>query len=536
LSQGGLAQQLTFGVRAGTTDVFDADVDVLAPPPPPSGVLDGRFTGGADDLLTDIRPPAEMVSWTLQVQHASSEALTLSWNPSLFPEDVSVSLKDAITGSILSVDMTTASEALIPSGLTTLQIVFKTTVTEQVSYTAGWNMIGVPLSGVDQTYEDLFTSEVTGSLFRFATSYSPVADGMLSMGEGYWLRLGLPETVSYEGTPESSVTWDLSTGWNMVSGTTCEVSRSDIEALGGITASTLFGYAGGYQLADAIAPGRAYWIRATEALQLSVPCASAGKAREAIKGREAIASTAQEPLFDFSMSLQTSDSQPPRSIRAGLHAQASDAFDEALDQLAPPAAPAGSLDARFTTASGDMYHDYRSVHDAAITWDVTFSAPENASLLLSWDRVKLSKAGVFRLTDLQGKGDVDLDMTEVGELYISAGSPLARARGLRIHFIPSASLVADEDALPEAYDLAAAFPNPFNPTTTIAFELPEMSPVTIQVYDVLGRRVAMLVNTETLPAGQHRIQFDASSMASGVYIVHMQAGSFQDALRITMSK
>lgn len=68
------------------------------------------------------------------------------------------------------------------------------------------------------------------------------------------------------------------------------------------------------------------------------------------------------------------------------------------------------------------------------------------------------------------------------------------------------------------------YPNPFNPSTNITFELPENSVVRLNVYNMLGRKVATLVN-ELTPAGSHTINFDASTMSSGVYIYTLQTGA-----------
>lgn len=73
------------------------------------------------------------------------------------------------------------------------------------------------------------------------------------------------------------------------------------------------------------------------------------------------------------------------------------------------------------------------------------------------------------------------------------------------------------------FQLNQNYPNPFNPSTTIPFELFEASNVRMEVYDMLGRRVALLVN-ETLQAGRHTAVFDAGSLPSGVYIARLQAG------------
>jgi hypothetical protein len=73
------------------------------------------------------------------------------------------------------------------------------------------------------------------------------------------------------------------------------------------------------------------------------------------------------------------------------------------------------------------------------------------------------------------------------------------------------------------FSLLQNYPNPFNPSTTIAYELPKSSMVRLVVYDMLGREVAVLVNEE-VAAGRHDVQFNASRLASGVYLCQLQAG------------
>ncbi|MBA4407094.1 hypothetical protein C0389_07465 [bacterium] len=77
--------------------------------------------------------------------------------------------------------------------------------------------------------------------------------------------------------------------------------------------------------------------------------------------------------------------------------------------------------------------------------------------------------------------------------------------------------------LPAEYSISN-YPNPFNPTTTISYQLPENSFVTIKVYDMLGKEIATLVNGNRT-AGYHKVTFDASRLTSGVYIYTINAGN-----------
>jgi hypothetical protein len=142
-----------------------------------------------------------------------------------------------------------------------------------------------------------------------------------------------------------------------------------------------------------------------------------------------------------------------------------------------------------------------------------------------------------------------------GTLYLS--SMWARAGTYTASFIQSATLdlasfwytawvnaglllkttdvAAGAAAVPDRFVLSRNYPNPFNPTTTVKFTIGSAQHVTIDVYDVLGRSVASLVNDE-LHAGSYAIQWNASAQPSGVYYCRMQAGAFAAVQQMILAK
>jgi len=103
---------------------------------------------------------------------------------------------------------------------------------------------------------------------------------------------------------------------------------------------------------------------------------------------------------------------------------------------------------------------------------------------------------------------------------------------------PSYTTVGNEDNLAnvETFRLNQNYPNPFNPSTTISFNLPNAADVTLSVYNVLGQRVATLLNSRKYTSGSHTLSFDASNLASGIYIYRIQAGSYTSQKRMTLIK
>tara|TARA_R110002126_G_scaffold200584_4_gene348180 strand:+ start:14491 stop:17628 length:3138 start_codon:yes stop_codon:yes gene_type:complete len=103
---------------------------------------------------------------------------------------------------------------------------------------------------------------------------------------------------------------------------------------------------------------------------------------------------------------------------------------------------------------------------------------------------------------------------------------------------PSYTTVSNEDELTtvETFRLNQNYPNPFNPSTTISFDLPNAADVTLSVYNVLGQRVATLLNNKKYTSGSHTLSFNATNLASGVYIYRLEAGAFTSLKRMTLIK
>jgi hypothetical protein len=117
----------------------------------------------------------------------------------------------------------------------------------------------------------------------------------------------------------------------------------------------------------------------------------------------------------------------------------------------------------------------------------------------------------------------------VGNVTTFADAP----RAITIRRIVNTSI--EETDAPLTFALEQNYPNPFNPSTSIKFSLPETANVTLHVYSITGQLVATLVN-EVKPAGVYNVSFDASTLASGVYIYRINAGGFTDTQKMTLIK
>ena len=79
-------------------------------------------------------------------------------------------------------------------------------------------------------------------------------------------------------------------------------------------------------------------------------------------------------------------------------------------------------------------------------------------------------------------------------------------------------------SLPSDFGINSVYPNPFNPVTTISFDIVETSQVSIKVFDLLGNQIVQLVN-EIKDGGSHTVNWNASELSSGLYFVKMEANN-----------
>jgi len=153
-----------------------------------------------------------------------------------------------------------------------------------------------------------------------------------------------------------------------------------------------------------------------------------------------------------------------------------------------------------------------------VTWD-TAAIPETMSMVL--------------VDGLGGASISEVDMSSTGSLVISEDR----------NFISSLRIEANTDDTPlviSSYALYPNVPNPFNPATSIAFDLPRDSRVKLTIFDLTGRLVCTLANS-TMPAGRHSLIWDGCDVqgkrvSSGVYFYRLQAEDFSRVRKMMILK
>lgn len=131
---------------------------------------------------------------------------------------------------------------------------------------------------------------------------------------------------------------------------------------------------------------------------------------------------------------------------------------------------------------------------------------------------------------------------QINNIYLPKGKHTFNLRfffgGFNFNYVdinPSLTNIDTDKNLINEYELFQNFPNPFNPSTVIKFNLPEKADVSLEVFNILGERVDNLIN-KNLAAGKHEIQFDGKELTSGVYFYKISTENFVEIKKMILTK
>ena len=351
----------------------------------------------------------------------------------------------------------------------------------------GWNLLSLPDDPPDKYYVTLFPTATTGTLFGFNGSY--YGTDSLAMTKGYWLRFPSATSETITGFPVPSITDTLALGWNLVGGPSCDVLVSAVSDPGAIVIpGTWFGFSGSYYSADTVKQGEGYWVRANTPGTISMSCGSTVRSAKVVVQ---LADLSKAPAFELSDGTGASQT---------LYADVT--LPEGVSELSysmPPVAPVGAFDARFPndmriSRAADGVIQLQSSH-----YPVTVTLTNGAT------------GTKYEVTGVTSYGD--------GQTWrLSSGASIQildpAVRALRLH--------KSGGDVPTVFAMSQNYPNPFNPSTVIEYSVPHESPVTIEMYNLIGQKVRTLVDEVKAP-GYYSITFNGSGFASGLYFYKMTA-------------
>ncbi|GAB4379937.1 MAG: hypothetical protein Kow0042_29760 [Calditrichia bacterium] len=387
---------------------------------------------------------------------------------------------------------------------TNYPMVFAKTVVE------GWNLIGLPYNVFDGYYLNLFPGAITGTLFGWTGSYSQ--EDTLQLGKGYWLRFPTASVDTIEGLNQTSLSIDLISGWNLISGISCNIAISDVNDPGGIIIpGTLFGFNGSYYVSDSILTGNGYWLRTNSPGQISFSCS--------------VSQTLTSILTKRITNQLDCNSYPSLSIResSGIkqHLYFNVELDDRIDKLSyslPPLPPEGAFDARFMD-------NYRIDED-----DEAFIQIQSSNYPIS-----------ISISNLIPKHEYQYFLVELKEGRVVGQHLLNEGNEITI-VDPNVNLLQlrKEKITPKEFALWQNFPNPFNPTTTIKYALASDTEVKLEIYNSLGQKVITLVSAKQ-KVGEYSIEWDGKNengkqVSSGIFFYKLGAGKYNSIRKMLFLK
>jgi len=133
----------------------------------------------------------------------------------------------------------------------------------------------------------------------------------------------------------------------------------------------------------------------------------------------------------------------------------------------------------------------------------------------------------------------------MGDYYLRLSASVNEEVGLSLSDIQMDNVLLEKsglqvrnfkgESIPIVYALEQNYPNPFNPATTIKYQIPEGGIVTLKIYDILGSEVTTLVD-DFKNEGKYETTFDASSLASGVYLYRLKVNDFVNTKKMIFLK
>lgn len=358
-----------------------------------------------------------------------------------------------------------------------------------------WDLISIPLK-----------NSTSGQIQIVGFDQVYTRENSIMPGKGYWVRNNTEATlnISGEGFINGDIT--LNSGWNLIGGLSDNFLLSDISDPENILSNAqIFEYHDKTYRAvsGSLSPGKGFWMNAEESgtIRFQIPGTQSGKIQNSNLNRAPISGLHR---LEFNSNGITQDFWISDKE---LHS------DDLIRYLLPPMAPSGILDIR----SEDNYmitdQSSQNIHLTSDSYPVVINFYKDGQISTDY---------AFRIVGTKGQDEIHFNLT--GQ-QLEIPYPMD---SLRLERVKSNDLITE-------FKLHSNYPNPFNPATNIQYELPQQSPVRIEVFDVVGRRIALLVDA-TQQSGTYTVQFDGNGIASGLYLLRFQAGRFNETRQITLIK
>tara|TARA_Y100000588_G_scaffold393231_2_gene508369 strand:+ start:204220 stop:208062 length:3843 start_codon:yes stop_codon:yes gene_type:complete len=355
---------------------------------------------------------------------------------------------------------------------------------------SGWNIVGLPMEVQDMGVESVYPDAVEGTLYSFDATYF-LTDN-LNYGNGYWLYFNDQNFQTVTGTSLETLSIEISEGWNLISGISEATSVSSISDPSEIIiAGTIYGFNGTYVNAIVLEPGEGYWINANSSGEITI---------ESGRINEKIISPVASIIKGNKLKIFLSENKEVfQELIFGTRISDRETQSFSL----PPTPPL------YYDKSIENFLDVRFFNDSKHCEEIgEFTILSNTEFVDV--KYEMSEDETWVLIDESGD---EILLKRTGNIEIKGGESPYRLEKLT------------NDYYPNELFLHPAYPNPFNPVTTISFELPSERKVFLVIYDVRGNEIKEMVRGN-LKKGIHKIAWDAAGVSAGIYLAHLSTEDF----------
>ncbi len=436
------------------------------------------------------------------------------------------------------------------------------TLTKQIALGAeqsAYRMISAPNALAQPLVDSVFTISNFGvydttswRLFEYRNETNVERDSataasfLFNPGQAYWLISGSTREVNFgrgASVPTGSTfPITLSPGWNQIGNPfTFAVAWEDIAAANAsaiISRPSLF--RGSYIIPNVIDPFAGYFLFnfGDQDITLHIP------AKEFVDLGKSVAKNTDGLQWEIQVKAYCEGAMDEYNF-VGIHDNAAAAWD-LNDQPEPP--PIGAFVSLYFPQkdwerfANNYTTDYRGQLDRGQTW--AFEVRNN--IANSEARVEIAPEALpanLKITLLDENLNVSQDLRDNPVYTFPTGTSVATKTLKLVIGQPEyvSEVLAKAGVVPTQFELAQNFPNPFNPTTSLRYALPNNEKVTLRIFDVLGREILKLVDGVEQKAGFHIVNWNGRNkaglpVASGLYVYHITAGKFSQARKMLLVK
>jgi carboxypeptidase T len=495
---GSQTDSLFFGEFPHATSGIDPSLgEIELSSVPPQGTFDVRWEiSGTNGSKRDLRDTLDINQlsniYIAQLQPGpGGYPFKLKWNPQTFSPG-GWHLRDVSThGTLLNFNMLTDTGMIISdTGINSIEIVHTLTDTLMFPVESGWAMVSVPMISDNRAKSQLYPRSASDA-FYYQGSY--IIKDTLEYGKAYWIKYSNVDTFQLTGIPIVRNTIQLPSGWSMIGGLSCPVIISQMKC--DPSPCQPYTYKDGYSEPTLINPNEGFWIKGPKNIVLS--CIKASEVLEyKINSHE---------FLNIFNTITISDNA---GGKAKLYFGSDDKGDIPLTEFElPPIPPSGSFDVRYS--SQRTIEKFPAQTNSKL--DATILLQSSAyPIKVEWD-IRENDSNHYEFTNINGYIGAQ-SIINKGSMLISSMD----ANTLTLSKLPS-------NVIPRHFSLYRNYPNPFNPSTSLQFDIPIPSIVSLAVFNIMGQEVQSLIKDQLYTSGRYHTNFNGSSYSSGLYFYRLTA-------------